>query len=173
MQVNNVKRMVLHCAKLVVPSLLLVSERIIVEFGLVGILRLCANNPRPEALKMQRCIQSKGAKFSSSTWLLYPHWGSGRGAMWKRCWGQWNRVSAEGKGGVRAWLWHMDISAASTGIWHPWNFRSAFRKARRWLQTWLKVSLRKWSCQCCQHERNRRKQNHMNRDASVKLDKIF
>lgn len=58
-QVNNVKRMVLHCAKHVVPSLLLVSERIIVEFGLVGILRLCANNPRPEALKMQRCIQSK------------------------------------------------------------------------------------------------------------------
>lgn len=51
--------MVLHCAKHVVPSLLLVSERIIVEFGLVGILRLCANNPRPEALKMQRCIQSK------------------------------------------------------------------------------------------------------------------
>lgn len=129
---------------------LLVSERITVESALLGILRLCDNNPRSE--DSTRCHLSK-VKIQSRLPLDFytPSEDLQRylWSVWKRCWGQWNRFSAGGQEGVCTWLWHMDMRVSSIGIWHSWNFSSVFRKAWRWFQTWMK--LWNWICQFCQH----------------------
>lgn len=133
--------MTLHCERIVVPDLL-VSERIIVELRLAGILRFWTNNPHLNAsnffngtnLKVQSlCLPLDFYSFCRDE-------PEGFWSGWRRCWGQRNGFSA---GVVRAYTLDFDIWIWVT-LTQAFDTHETSGVCLRLLQTWLKLGFRNW-----------------------------